>query len=158
MGKIKIEAEEIAEEDISMKTDEPAELSHEEKVANCSVIAKPMCSKKLAKKSYKLVKKAIKHKTYFRCGLKDVQTRIRKGETGIVIFAGDVAPVDIMCHLPGVCEEKNIPYVYVPSRKDLGNALGVKRGCLTVLIRPHEEYEEAFKEVKEEITHLSIAL
>lgn len=101
---------------------------------------------------------AVKHKTYIRCGLKDVQTRIRKGETGIVIFAGDVAPIEIMCHLPGVCEEKDIPYVYTPSRKDLGAALGVKRGCLTVLIRLHNDYEETFNELKEEITNLSIAL
>ncbi|KAJ8968717.1 hypothetical protein NQ317_011496 [Molorchus minor] len=121
--KIKIEAEENAE-NLPMKTEELAELTYEEKVANCTVIAKPMCSKKLSKKCYKLIKKAVKHKTYVRCGLKDVQTRIRKGETGIVMFAGDVAPIDIMCHLPGVCEEKNIPYAYIPSKKDLGAALG----------------------------------
>lgn len=63
-----------------------------------------------------------------------------------------------MCHLPGVCEEKDIPYVYVPCRKDLGAALGVKRGCLTVLIRTYPEYEESFNELKEEITNLGIAL
>ncbi|XP_060526773.1 H/ACA ribonucleoprotein complex subunit 2-like protein [Cylas formicarius] len=134
------------------------ELTYEQKVANCSIIAKPMASKKLAKKCYKLIKKASKHKTYVRCGLKDVQTRIRKGETGIIIFAGDVTPIDVMCHLPGVCEEKNIPYVYVPSRKDLGAALGVKRGCLTVLIRINPEYKEPFDELFEEINTLSVAL
>ncbi|KAJ8966486.1 hypothetical protein NQ314_003495 [Rhamnusium bicolor] len=80
-----------------------------------------------------MVKKAIKYKTYFICGLRDVQTRIRKGETGIVLIAGDITPIDIMCHLPGVCEDKNISYVFVPSRSDLGASLGVKRGCLTVL-------------------------
>lgn len=101
---------------------------------------------------------ATKHKTYLRCGLKDVQTRIRKGETGIVIFAGDVTPIDIMCHLPGVCEDKNIPYVYVPSRMDLGAAMGVKRGCLTVMIRSNDEYKDAFDELKEEVNHLGIAL
>lgn len=100
----------------------------------------------------------MKHKTYVRCGLKDVQTRIRKGETGIVLFAGDVSPVEIMCHLPGVCESKQIPYVYTPSRKDLGAAMGVKRGCLTVLIRKNNEYEEAFDELKAEISTLGLSL
>jgi len=37
--------------------------------------------------------------------------------------------------LPAVCEEKNLPYVYTPSRMDLGQAMGVKRGCLMVMIR-----------------------
>lgn len=101
---------------------------------------------------------ANKHKTYVRSGLKDVQTRIRKGESGIVIFAGDVSPLDIMCHLPGVCEDKDIPYVYVPSRKDLGAALDVKRGCLVVLIRPNSDYEEAFNELKEQLATLPVVL
>lgn len=84
--------------------------------------------------------------------------RIRKGETGIVIFAGDVTPVDIMCHLPAVCEDKDIPYCYTPSRADLGAALGVKRGTLMVLIREHEDYKDLFDEVKEEIKHLPVVL
>ncbi|KAL1513008.1 hypothetical protein ABEB36_002496 [Hypothenemus hampei] len=143
--------------DSTTTSSEVTEFSYEQKVSFCNVIAKPMASKKLAKKCYKLVKKAVQHKTFIRCGLKDVQTRIRKGETGIVIFAGDVTPADIMCHLPGVCEEKDIPYVYIPSRKDLGAALGVKRGCVTVLIRPKSDYEEAFNELKSEINQLPIA-
>nr|CAH7729218.1 unnamed protein product [Callosobruchus chinensis] len=153
----KTESEAPVDGEVSIK-EEPSDLTYEEKIANCNVIAKPMASKKLAKKVYKLIKKAVKHKTYIRCGLKDVQTRIRKGETGIVVFAGDVSPLDIMCHLPAVCEEKNIPYVYIPSRKDLGGAMGVKRGCLTVLIRPHDEYSDSFKELKEELDLLGIAL
>lgn len=100
----------------------------------------------------------MKNKTYCRNGLKDVQMRIRKGETGIVVFAGDVQPVDIMIHLPAVCEEKEIPYCYTPSKADLGAALGVKRGTLMVLLREHEDYKEAFNELKEEIKHLSVDL
>ncbi|XP_045476664.1 H/ACA ribonucleoprotein complex subunit 2-like protein [Harmonia axyridis] len=134
------------------------ELTYEEKVANCSIIAKPMASKKLTKKCYKLVKKASKQKTYLRCGLKDVQTRIRKGETGIVLFAGDVTPIEIMCHLPAICEEKNIPYVYTPSRKDLGGSIGVKRGCLMVLIRPHPEYQESYDELYTEIKNIPVVI
>lgn len=82
--------------------------------------------------------------------------RLRKGETGIVIFAGDVTPVDIMCHLPAVCEEKNIPYCYTPSRMDIGAALGVKRGTLMVLIREHDDYKELYDELKQEISNLPV--
>lgn len=35
------------------------EKPYDEKVANCSVIAKPMATKKLAKKCYKLIKKGM---------------------------------------------------------------------------------------------------
>lgn len=107
-----------------------------------------MASRKLTKKIYKLIKKASKERTKNVInGLKDVQTRIRKGEKGITIFAGDVYPVDIMCHLPAVCEEKDIPYCYTPSRQDLGVAMGVKRGSITVMIRPNSDYQELYDEL-----------
>ena len=96
----------------------------------------------------------MKHKTHVRNGLKDVQTRIRKGETGIVVFAGDVTPIEVMCHLPAVCEEKQIPYVFTPSRQDIGTAMGVKRGSLMVLIREHEDYKDVFDKCKSEIEAL----
>merc|ERR1719508_697415 len=133
-------------------------MSYEDKLDYVSVIAKPMASKKLTKKVYKVIKKGSKHKTFVRNGLKDVQSRIRKGETGIVVFAGDVTPTEVMCHMPAVCEEKSLPYVYTPSRQDLGTAMGVKRGCLMVMVREHEEYKELFDELTVEITNLPPAV
>merc|ERR1740129_1769682 len=113
-----------------------------------------MANKKLTKKLYKCIKKGMKHKTFVRNGLKDVQSRIRKGEKGLVVFAGDVTPFDVMCHLPAVCEEKNLPYVYTPSRQLLGTAMGVKRGSLMVLIREHEDYKDLCAALQTEIKGL----
>merc|ERR1740116_244662 len=128
--------------------------SYEDKLRFVSVIAKPMASKKLTKKVYKVIKKGSKQKGFVRNGLKDVQARIRKGETGLVIFAGDVTPVDVMCHMPAVCEEKSLPYCYTPSRQDLGGAMGVKRGCLMVMVREHEEYKDLYQEMLGEVNSL----
>ncbi|GAB0100389.1 H/ACA ribonucleoprotein complex subunit 2-like protein [Sergentomyia squamirostris] len=155
MGKVKKESEvpENPEEVVIKKEDTE---SYEEKLAYVTEIAKPMASKKLTKKCFKLVKKAAKQKTFVRNGLKDVQKRLRKGETGLVIFAGDVRPIEMICHLPAVCEEKSIPYVYVPSKSDLGSALGVKRASVSVLIREHPEYKELFDECYTELRHLPI--
>merc|ERR1712228_572387 len=130
------------------------EMSYEDRLKYVSIISKPMAPKKLTKKLYKCIKKGMKHKTFVRNGLKDVQSRIRKGETGLVVFAGDVTPIDVMCHLPAVCEEKNLPYVYTPSRQDLGTAMGVKRGSLMVLIREHDDYKDLYEECKAEIEKL----
>lgn len=127
----------------------------DEKIAYVNAIAKPMASRKLTKKVYKLIKKASKERTKnIINGLKDVQTRIRKGEKGIVIFAGDVYPVDIVCHLPAVCEEKDISYCFTPSRQDLGVAMGVKRGSITLMIRENSEYQELYDELKGELKTL----
>lgn len=110
-------------EDIENVTLTDQELSYDDKLNFVSVIAKPMASKSQAKKLYKLIKKAAKEKTFLRAGLKDVQRRVRLGERGICIIAGDVSPVEVICHMPGVCEDKNIPYCYTPSRADLGKML-----------------------------------
>ena len=109
---------------------------------------------KLPFQLYKCIKKGMKHKTFVRNGLKDVQSRIRKGEKGIVVFAGDVTPIDVMCHLPSVCEEKGLPYVFTPSRALLGQAMGVKRGSLMVMIRKHEDFAELYAECKDEVEKL----
>nr|CAG4644476.1 EOG090X0JRW [Lepidurus arcticus] len=134
-----------------------SELSYEEKMNFMSPIAKPVATKKLAKKLYKLIKKASKQKTYLRSGLKDVQRQVRKGETGLMIFAGDVYPIEIMCHMPAVCEEKDIPYIYTPSRMDIGAAMGVKRGCIMVLIRPHADYQELYNDMAEELKGAAVS-
>nr|ACO10337.1 H/ACA ribonucleoprotein complex subunit 2-like protein [Caligus rogercresseyi] len=129
---------------------------YEEKMKHVSIISKPMASRKLTKKIYKCIKKGMKQKNYIRSGLKSVQLHIRKGERGLLVFAGDVTPIDVMCHLPAVAEDKDIPYCFTPSRADLGTAMGVKRGTLTLLIREHEDYQELFDEIKEEIHTLPI--
>ncbi|XP_034949953.1 H/ACA ribonucleoprotein complex subunit 2-like protein [Chelonus insularis] len=155
MGEITNIKEEGAD---STEVDSGKDISYEEKLQNCNSIAMPMAPKKLTKKIYKCIKKASKQKSYLRNGLKDVQKHLRKGETGIVIFAGDVYPIEIMCHLPIVCEDKEIPYCYVPSKQDIGTAMGVKRGSLMVLIKEHPDYKDLYDEIKEAVRFLASPL
>ncbi|XP_071512388.1 H/ACA ribonucleoprotein complex subunit 2-like [Panulirus ornatus] len=150
MGKSKKAKEENPDESQVMEV-ETEEVSYEEKLNYASVIAQPMAPKKLAGRIYRLIKKASQHRTYLRNGLKVVQNRIRKGERGIVVFAGDISPVEVMAHLPAVCEEKELPYIYTPSKEDLGSAMGVKRGFLIVLIRENDEYKDLYDKVLDEI-------
>uniref|UniRef100_A0A1B6KAF1 Ribosomal protein eL8/eL30/eS12/Gadd45 domain-containing protein n=1 Tax=Graphocephala atropunctata TaxID=36148 RepID=A0A1B6KAF1_9HEMI len=130
------------------------DLKFEEKLKFVSAIAQPMATKKLTKKLLKLIKTAKEQKTYVRFGLKDVQSRTRKGETGLMVFAGDVTPIDVMCHMPAVCEEKGIPYCYVPSKHDLAIAVGFTNSCLMALVKTHPNYEELYEECLQEVKKL----
>ncbi|GIY31245.1 hypothetical protein CDAR_473691 [Caerostris darwini] len=143
MGKDKIDPED--NEDIIPEENEP--LTYEQQLAFISVIAKPIANKKLTKKLYKLIRRASELKS-IRHGLRDVQSSIRKGETGIVVFAGDVTPIEIMCHMPAVCEEKGIDYAYTPSKSEIGLAMGVRRNCLMILIKEHSDYAEQYSDCK----------
>ncbi|KAL6445578.1 hypothetical protein ACFW04_000841 [Cataglyphis niger] len=149
---------EVDESIVKEENIDAPEISYEKKLQLVNAIAKPIAPKKLTKKIYKCIKKASKHKTYLRNGLKDVQKHLRKGETGLVVFAGDVYPIEIMCHLPVVCEDKNIPYCFTPSRLDIGTAMGVKRGSLMVLIKEHPDYKDLYDEVKNAMITLSTPL
>lgn len=61
-----------------------------------------------------------------------------------------------MCHLPAVCEEKSIPYVYVPFRTDISTAIGIKRPALMVLIKKHDDLAELYDECESKISELAI--
>nr|XP_057942550.1 H/ACA ribonucleoprotein complex subunit 2-like protein [Doryrhamphus excisus] len=129
------------------------EKSYQELLANQNAIAQPLASKKLSKKLYKCVKKASKLKN-IRRGVKEVQKFINKGENGIVILAGDTLPIEVYCHLPVMCEDRNLPYAYIPSKVDLGASAGSKRPTCVIMIKPHADYQEAYDECVDEVSSL----
>jgi H/ACA ribonucleoprotein complex subunit 2 len=55
-------------------------------------------------------------------GVKDVVKAIKKGAKGIVILAADVTPADVISHIPVLCEDNGIPYIFIRSRMELGVA------------------------------------
>ena len=129
--------------------------SYEERVKAVNVISHPLANKKSTKKAHKLVKKASGAK-HIRRGVKEVIKGIRKGEKGLAILAGDIYPLDVISHIPVLLEEKEIPYIFVPSKQDLGAAASTKRPTSVVLVRTPEKgfeakdvYDTLIKEAKE---------
>jgi H/ACA ribonucleoprotein complex subunit 2 len=98
-----------------------------------SPISSPMASKKLTKKLYNLVSEAAKVKA-LRRGIKEVVLALRKGDKGICVLAGDVFPVDVVAHLPLICEEAGVPYCFVPRKSELGLAALTKRPTSVILV------------------------
>lgn len=129
--------------------------TYEERVTAINCIAKPLANKKSTKKLHKLVKKASSAK-HIRRGVKEVVKGIRKGDTGLAVLAGDIFPIDVVSHLPVLLEEHNIPYLFVPSKQDLGAAASTKRPTSCVLIKTPKKdfdaqdvYDAMMKEAKE---------
>ncbi|KAI8746479.1 H/ACA ribonucleoprotein complex subunit 2-like protein [Biomphalaria glabrata] len=155
MGKNrKSEADQTDDNDESVNTTQ-TKLSWEDKVKYLSPIARPLASKRLTKKLYKVINKAKSQNSLFK-GIKEVQKRLRKGDKGIVVLAGDVSPMDIITHIPIMCEERDIPYCYTPSKSELGESYGTKRQACIVLIKDHEAYKDLFTECKTKIAEIPI--
>ncbi|GMQ11128.1 hypothetical protein CsSME_00053886 [Camellia sinensis var. sinensis] len=81
-------------------------------------IAKPLAGKKLSKRTFKLVRRAAGHKCLKR-GVKEVVKSIRRGHKGLCVIAGNISPIDVITHVPILCEEAEIPYIYVSSKEPL---------------------------------------
>jgi H/ACA ribonucleoprotein complex subunit 2 len=121
-------------ESSSNKKSSSDEKTYEERVKAVNIISHPLASKKSTKKAHKLVKKAAQAKI-IRRGVKEVVKGLRKGEQGLAILAGDIYPLDVYSYLPILLEEKKIPYLFVPSKQDLGAAACTKRPTSVVLIK-----------------------
>lgn len=42
----------------------------------------------------------------------------------ITVLAGDTLPIEVYCHIPIMCEDRALPYAYIPSKtviKGMGN-------------------------------------
>ncbi|XP_075502435.1 H/ACA ribonucleoprotein complex subunit 2-like protein [Primulina tabacum] len=116
---------------------EKSSLKEKKKISSLAPIAKPLAGKKLCKRTLKLVRRAAEHKCLKR-GVKEVVKSIRRGNKGLCVIAGNISPIDVITHVPVLCEEANIPYIYVPSKEDLANAGATKRPtcCVLVLTKP----------------------
>ena len=123
------------------------------------LFARPLATEKMMKKLIKILK-SIKEERKKHCvlGIKPVTKAIdRDNQKGIVIFAGDIKQVDIIGHLPILCEEKDIPYVWVAHRRDICNidtGLRPKTVPAVILLKKdnlEQKYKEKFDELAKKI-------
>jgi len=106
----------------------------------------------LAEKAYQAL--SIARETgKIRKGTNETTKAVERGQAVLVLIAEDVDPPEIVAHLPLLCEEKNIPYVYVPSKERLGKAAGINvQAAAAAILEPGDAkqlVEEIIKEVNE---------
>ena len=124
--------------------------------------ANPLADEKVGKKVLRSVKKgmllpaafekltvsdccghtAAKNKSLKR-GVKEVVKSLRKSQVStdgageapsVVVLAADISPMDVISHLPVLCEDHSVPYIFVPSRAELGAASSTKRPTSVVMV------------------------
>ncbi|CAD6242549.1 unnamed protein product [Miscanthus lutarioriparius] len=110
-------------------------------------IAKPLAGKKLCKRTLKLPPRP----SASSAESKEVVKSIRRGNKGLCVIAGNVSPIDVITHVPILCEEANVPYIYVPSKEDLATAGTTKRPTCCVLVLTKPTKGELSEEVKDKL-------
>ncbi len=89
--------------------------------------------KDLTDKTYQIVELA-KESGKIRKGTNEVTKLVERGEAQLVVMAEDVQPEEILAHMPLLCEEKGIPYAYVPSKQELGVASGLGKATASIAV------------------------
>ena len=81
-------------------------------------------------------------------GTNETTKAIERGVTKLVYIAEDVEPPEIVAHLPILCEERKIPFIYVPSKFRLGEATGLDVGTASACIIDPGNATELITEIK----------
>lgn len=89
--------------------------------------------KEAAEKAYQLVQVA-RDSGKLRKGTNETTKAVERGIAKLVLIAEDVEPPQIVAHLPILCDERKIPYLFVPSKLDLGKSAGIDVGSAAISI------------------------
>lgn len=104
-----------------------------------------------------LVQQAQNYKQ-LKKGANEATKTLNRGISDLIIMAADTEPLEILLHLPLLCEDKNVPYVFVPSKVALGRACGVSRPVVSCSILSNEasQLNSQIQNIKTQIEHLLI--
>ena len=59
-------------------------------------------------------------------GTNEATKAIERGSSKLIVIAEDVEPPEVVAHLPILCEEQGAAFVFVPTKQELGNSLGIE--------------------------------
>ena len=111
--------------------------------------------KELAERAYEALRIA-RETGKIKKGTNETTKAVERGLAKLVLIAEDVDPPEIVAHLPLLCEEKKIPYVYVPSKKRLGEAAGIEVSAASACIIEPGEAKSLIDEIITKVQELKV--
>eukprot|EP00201_Polytomella_parva_P006327 CAMPEP_0175087176 /NCGR_PEP_ID=MMETSP0052_2-20121109/29682_1 /TAXON_ID=51329 ORGANISM="Polytomella parva, Strain SAG 63-3" /NCGR_SAMPLE_ID=MMETSP0052_2 /ASSEMBLY_ACC=CAM_ASM_000194 /LENGTH=128 /DNA_ID=CAMNT_0016359487 /DNA_START=107 /DNA_END=493 /DNA_ORIENTATION=- len=99
--------------------------------------AYPLADAKLSNTILDIVQQASNYKQLKR-GSNEVTKTLNRGISEFVVIAADTEPFEILLHLPLLAEDKNVPYVFIPSKAALGRACGLSMPVIAASITTND--------------------
>ena len=87
-------------------------------------------------------------------GTNEATKAIERGISKLIIIAEDVEPPEVVAHLPIICEEQGAAYAFVPSKQELGKALGIEVPNAAAAILDSGDAQHIIDEVVASITKI----
>jgi U4/U6 small nuclear ribonucleoprotein SNU13 len=119
--------------------------------------AYPLADAQLTISIMDIVQQAANYKQ-LKKGANEATKTLNRGIAEFVVMAADTEPLEILLHLPLLAEDKNVPYVFVPSKQGLGRACGVCRPVIACSVTTNEgsQLKSQIQQLKDSIEKLLI--
>ncbi|XP_074604033.1 NHP2-like protein 1 hoip [Brevipalpus obovatus] len=119
--------------------------------------AYPLADGQLTNKILKIIQQAASYQQ-IKKGANEATKTLNRNISELIIMAADAQPLEILLHLPLLCEDKNVPYVFVASKAALGRACGVDRAVIACSIISNEgsQLKPQIESLRQEIEKLLI--
>ncbi|CAD7085911.1 unnamed protein product [Hermetia illucens] len=117
----------------------------------------PLADAQLSTKIMNLLQQALNY-NQLRKGANEATKTLNRGLAEFIVMAADAQPIEIILHLPLLCEDKNVPYVFVRSKQTLGRACGVSRPIVacSVTVNEGSQLKSQIQSIQQEIERLLV--
>jgi large subunit ribosomal protein L7Ae len=106
--------------------------------------------KEISEAAYEALKIA-RESGKIRKGTNEATKTVERGKAKLVLIAENVTPPEVVAHLPLLCEERKAPYVYVPDKQRIGEALGLGVGSAAAAIEESGDADKLVAEIVEKL-------
>jgi large subunit ribosomal protein L7Ae len=89
-----------------------------------------------------------------RKGTNETTKAVERGLVKLVVIAEDVDPPEVVAHLPILCEERKVPYIFVSSKEKLGISAGLDVPAASASITEAGEAAALIEEISNRIEKL----
>jgi len=86
-----------------------------------------------------------------RKGTNETTKAVERAHAKLVVIAEDVDPPEVVAHLPILCDERKIPYVFVSSKQKIGSAVGIDVPAASACIVEVGEAASLVKEITKRV-------
>ncbi len=107
---------------------------------------------------YELVKLVGSGEGRLKKGSNEVTKAAERGTAKMIVMAENVNPAELLAHIPLICKEKKVPFIYVEDQAYLAEAAGMSSGAKTAaiaLMEVSKGAQEAFSGVKDQADALN---
>ncbi len=87
-------------------------------------------------------------------GSNEATKAVERNIAQLVLIGSDVEPEEIVMHLPLLCDEKQIPFVYISKQNDIGSASGLEVGSAAAAIVKSGKAKDLVDEIAKQVAAL----